>query len=166
MATFHPLKAIDESFFRTANLIASATMEANCPPERLMETLAGDVVWTQWAPPLKHVEWTTAAPHGQFSKRTVTLAGGQQVKENFFIWKPNQQVAFYVEEGTIPGIEAFAENYDITVSNNGQTTHLKWTVAIQVTGIGAFFIPVSRFFMNLLFKRWLQNYKCILENMR
>ncbi len=165
MATFHPMKAIDESFFRSANLIASASMEANCPPERLMETLAGDVVWTQWAPPLKKVEWMTPAPHGQGSKRTVTLAGGQMVKENFFIWKPNQQVAFYVEEGTIPGIEAFAENYTISVHNNGQSTHLTWTVAIQVTGIGALFIPVSRFFMNFFFKRWLQNYKRILENM-
>ena len=87
------------------------------------------------------------------------------VKENFFIWKPNQQVAFYVEEGTIPGIEAFAENYTISVHNNGQSTHLTWTVAIQVTGIGALFIPVSRFFMNFFFKRWLQNYKRILENM-
>ena len=165
MTTFHTMKAIDESFFRSANLIASASMEANCPPERLMETLAGDVVWTQWAPPLKKVEWTTPAPHGQGSKRTVTLAGGQMVKENFFIWKPNQQVAFYVEEGTIAGIEAFAENYAISVHNNGQSTHLTWTVAIQVTGIGALFIPVSRFFMNFFFKRWLQNYKRILENM-
>jgi hypothetical protein len=163
MANFKPLKAVDESFFRTANLIASATMEANCPPERLMETLAGDVVWTQWAPVLKKVEWTSAPPHGQGSKRTVHLAGGQAVKENFFIWNTNQRVAFYVEEATISGIESFGENYDITVLNNGQSVHLKWTVALQVTGIGALFIPVSRFFMELCFKRWLQNYKRILE---
>jgi hypothetical protein len=51
------------------------------------------------------------------------------------------------------------------VHNTGQSTHLTWTVAIQVTGIGALFIPVSRFFMNFFFKRWLQNYKRILENM-
>lgn len=164
MAEFKPLKAIDESFFRNANLIATASMEANCPPERLMETLAGDVVWTQWAPALKKVEWTSPKPYGQGSKRTVHLAGGQAVKENFFIWKDKERVAFYVEEATISGIESFAENYDITVLNNGQTTRLVWTVAIQVTGIGALFIPVSRFFMELFFKRWLQNYRKILES--
>lgn len=163
MATFKPLKPIDESFFRTANLIATASMEARCPPERLMETLAGDVVWTQWAPALKKVEWTSPKPYGQGSKRTVHLQGGQAVKENFFIWKPNQQVAFYVEEATISGIDSFAENYEITVLDNGQTTRLKWTVALQVTGIGALFIPVSRCFMEFAFKRWLQNYKRILE---
>lgn len=165
MADFKPLKAIDEHFFKTANLIASATMEAHCPPERLMETLAGDVVWTQWAPALKKVEWTSPKPYGQGSKRTVHLQGGQAVKENFFIWKPNEQVAFYVEEATLPGIESFAENYEITVLNNGQTTRLVWTVAIQVTGIGAWFIPLSRFCMAFTFKRWLQKYKQILESM-
>jgi len=163
MAAFKPLKPITESFFKTANLRASASMEANCSPERLMETLAGDVVWTQWAPALKKVEWTSPKPYGQGAKRTVHLLGGQAVKENFFIWKENEQVAFYVEEGTMPGIESFAENYEITVLNNGQTTRLVWTVAIQVIGIGALFAPVSRFFMELTFKRWLQNYKRILE---
>lgn len=165
MADFKLLKPITSSFFNTANLIASASMEANCPPERLMETLAGDVVWTQWAPALKKVEWTSPKPYGQGAKRTVHLVGGQAVKENFFIWKPNEQVAFYVEEATLPGIDSFAENYEITVLNNGQTTRLVWTVAIQVTGIGALFIPVSRFFMVLTFKRWLQKYKQILESM-
>ena len=163
MAAFKPLKPITEAFFKTANLRASASMEANCPPERLMETLAGDVVWTQWAPALKKVEWTSPKPYGQGATRTVHLLGGQAVKENFFIWKDKEQVAFYVEEGTMPGIESFAENYEITVLNNGQTTRLVWTVAIQVTGIGALFAPVSCFFMELTFKRWLQNYKRILE---
>ena len=73
-----------------------------------METLAGDVVWTQWAPALKKVEWTSPKPYGQGAKRTVHLAGGQAVKENFFIWKDKEQVAFYVEEGTISVIESFA----------------------------------------------------------
>ena len=164
MADFKPLKPIDESFFRTANLIASASMEARCPPERLMETLAGDVVWTQWAPALKKVEWTSPKPYGQGAKRTVHLMGGQAVKENVFILKPNQQVAIDAEEATLSGIESFAENYEITVFDNGQTTRLKWTVAIQVTGIGALFAPVSRFFMELTFKRWLQAYKKILES--
>ncbi|MEZ5493976.1 MAG: hypothetical protein R3E61_05150 [Pseudomonadales bacterium] len=38
-------------------------------------------------------------------------------------------------------------------------------IACKIGGIGALFIPVSRFFMNFFFKRWLQNYKRILENM-
>jgi hypothetical protein len=163
MAQFRPLKAVDESFFRTANLRAVASMEANCTPEKLMETLAGDVVWTQWAPALKKVEWTSPKPYGQGSKRTVHLAGGQAVKENFFIWKDKERVAFYVEEATISGIESFGENYEITVLNNGQTTRLVWTVAIQVTGVGALMIPFSRACMEFVFRRWLQNYKRILE---
>ncbi len=164
MSTFKPLKPVTEEFFKTANLRAIAVMEADCTPEKLMETLAGDVVWTQWAPALKKVEWTSPKPYGQGAKRTVHLAGGQAVKENFFIWKDKEQVAFYVEEGTISGIESFAENYIIEQINGSRTVRMTWTVAIQVTGIGALFIPVSRFFMEMFFKRWLGNYKRILES--
>ncbi len=164
MSTFKPLKPVTEEFFKTANLRAIAVMEADCTPEKLMETLAGDVVWTQWAPALKKVEWTSPKPYGQGAKRTVHLAGGQAVKENFFIWKDKEQVAFYVEEGTISGIESFAENYIIEQINGGRTVRMTWTVAIQVTGIGALFIPVYRFFMEVFFKRWLGNYKRILES--
>lgn len=164
MLNFKPLKPITEEFFKTANLRATAVMEANCSADKLMETLAGDVIWTQWAPALKKVEWTSAKPYGPGAKRTVHLAGGQAVKENFFIWKDKEQVAFYVEEGTMPGLESFAENYVIEVINDGRTVRMTWTVAIQVTGIGALFIPVSRFFMEFTFRRWLATYKRILES--
>jgi hypothetical protein len=164
MANFKPLKPITESFFQTANLRVTEVMEARCTPEKLMETLAGDTIWTEWAPALKKVEWTSPKPHGQGSKRTVHLAGGQAVKENFFIWKDKQQIAFYVEEATISGIDSFAENYVIDVLDNGKAVRMHWTVAIQVTGIGALFIPVSRFFMSMFFKRWLKNYSRILES--
>ena len=164
MLNFKPLKPITEEFFKTANLRATAVMDANCSAEKLMETLAGDVIWTQWAPALKKVEWTSSKPYGQGAKRTVYLAGNQAVKENFFIWKDKEQLAFYVEEGTMPGIESFAENYVIESINDGHAVRLTWTVAIQVIGIGALCIPVSRFFMEFTFRRWLANYKRILES--
>ncbi|HQQ74868.1 MAG TPA: hypothetical protein PK031_06920, partial [Pseudomonadales bacterium] len=69
-----------------------------------------------------------------------------------------------VEEGTMPGLESFAENYVIEVINDGRAVRMTWTVAIQVTGIGALFIPVSRFFMEFTFRRWLATYKRILES--
>ena len=71
MLNFKPLKPITEEFFKTANLRATAVMEANCSAEKLMETLAGDVIWTQWAPALKKVEWTSPKPYGPGAKRTV-----------------------------------------------------------------------------------------------
>lgn len=160
---FHPLRPFDESFFKTANLRVSVPMVAKCTPEQLMATLAADTIWTEWAPMLKKVEWTSE--RGLNATRTVHLAGNQAVKEVFFIWKENQQVAFYVEEATINGIEAFGENYEISVLPDGRT-QLIWTVAIDVSGIGKLFIPVSRFFMKLTFKRWLKKYAQLLEQGR
>lgn len=160
---FHPLRPFDESFFKTANLRVSVPMVAKCSPEQLMATLAADSIWTEWAPMLKRVEWTSE--RGLNATRTVYLAGNQAVKEVFFIWKENQQVAFYVDEATINGIEAFGENYEISVLPDGRT-QLIWTVAIEVSGIGKLFIPVSRFFMRLTFKRWLKKYAQLLEQGR
>lgn len=160
---FHPLRPFDESFFKTANLRVSVPMVAKCSPEQLMATLAADSIWTEWAPMLKRVEWTSE--RGLNATRTVYLAGNQAVKEVFFIWKENQQVAFYVDEATINGIEAFGENYEISVLPDGRT-QLIWTVAIEVSGIGKLFIPVSRFFMTLTFKRWLKKYAQLLEQGR
>lgn len=159
---FHPLRPFDESFFKTANLRVSVPMVAQCKPEQLMATLAADTIWTEWAPMLKKVEWTSPKPYAQGATRTVYLAGNQAVKEVFFIWKENEQVAFYVEEATINGINAFGENYEISVLPDGRT-QLIWTVAIDVTGIGKLFIPVSAFFMRLIFKRWLKKYQALLE---
>ena len=163
MQTFKPLKPVGLDFFKTANLRVTTSFEAHCTPARLMETLSGDTVWTEWAPALKKVEWTCARPYGAGATRTVHLAGGQAVKENFFHWEEGKHIAFYVVEATIDGIESFAENYEIETRDNGTKTRLTWTVAIQVTGIGALFIPVSRFFMTVFFKRWMNNYKQLLE---
>ena len=163
MQIFKPLRPVGLNFFETANLRVTTHFEANCSRERLMETLRGDTVWTQWAPALKKVEWTCARPFGQGATRTVHLAGGQAVKENFFHWEEGKHIAFYVVEATIDGIESFAENYLIEACADGKKTRLTWTVAIQVTGVGALFIPVSRFFMTFFFKRWMNNYKQLLE---
>ncbi len=161
MKPFKPLKPVSLDFFNEANLCVTTVMEARCTPQRLMETLEGDEVWTQWAPSLKKVEWTCEKPYGEGSTRTVYLAGDQAVKEVFFHWQANRRIAFYVEEGTLSGIDAFAEDYQI--ESDGEITRLSWTVALQISGIGKLFLPLSRFFMGMMFRRWLKTYKQLLE---
>ncbi len=164
MYNFKAMKPVTLDFFNNANLRVSTVMEANCTAQRLMETLAGDEIWTQWASALKKVEWTCKKPYKQGATRTVHLAGNQAVKENFFVWEDNKRIAFYVEEGTLSGIDSFAEDYIIEEFNDGNSTRLTWTVALQISGVGKYFMPLSRFFMGMLFKRWLKNYKKILES--
>lgn len=162
MLKFKPMKPVSLDFFSTANLRVTTVMDAKCSPERLMETLAGDSIWTEWATALTKVEWTCEKPYKQGSTRTVYMSGNQAVKENFFIWEDNKRVAFYVDESTMNGVESFAEDYIIEKTADG--TKLTWTVALQMAGIAVLFIPLSRIFMGLMFKRWLKNYKKILES--
>lgn len=160
--TFHPYQPVNLDFFNTANLRVTSVIEARCPSERIMETLRGDVVWTQWAPALKKVEWTSPKPYGQGSTRTVYLAGNQAVRELFFHWDENHRAAFYVVEGTLPGMQSFAEDYRIEPVN-ADVMRLTWTVAIELTGLQKYLAPVSAFFMKRVLQIWLDNYKVILE---
>ncbi len=162
MKNFEVLKPVTLDFFNTANLRVTTVMDAKCSVERLMETLSGDTVWTEWAPAISKVEWTCDKPFKQGATRTVYLAGGNAVKENFFVWEEGEHIAFYVEESTMSGMVSFGEDYIIEKTADG--IRLTWTVAIQLTGIGAFFIPASRMVMGMMFKRWLKKYKKILES--
>ncbi len=163
MYKFKPMKPVTPDFFNTANLIVTTVMEANCGPEKFMETLSGDTVWTEWAPSLKAVEWTSEKPFAKGATRTVYLVGNHAVKEDFFIWEENKRIAFYVVESTMNGVESFAEDYVLDELGNNRT-RLTWTVAMQLTGIGKFFTPFARIGMSFVFSRWLNSYRKILES--
>jgi len=162
MTEFAKLQAIGLEFFDRAPLRVETSMVAKCAPEDFMETLRGDTVWTEWAPALKKVEWTSPEPYVQNATRDVTLAGGMIVREIFFHWKENERVAFYVTESNIPNLDVFAEDYRIERVSDDETK-LTWVVAIQNRGFMTVLNPVMPFVLKLIFKGWLKSYKKILE---
>lgn len=162
MEKIFTLKPIGLDFFENAPLLVRSTMVAKCAPEDLMETLRGDTVWSEWAPALKKVVWTSKKPYAKNSTREVSLAGGMMVRENFFHWDENERVAFYVTESNIPGLEAFAEDYLIERLGPNET-RLTWTVAITNSGFMSYLNPVTAKIMKLVFRGWLKRYSEILE---
>jgi hypothetical protein len=162
MTEFNKLKPIGLDFFDRAPLRVETHMTARCSPEDFMETIRGDSVWTEWAPALKKVEWTSPKPYEQNATRDVTLAGGMVVREIFFHWKENERVAFYVTESNIPNLDVFAEDYRIERLSDDETK-LTWVVAIQNRGFMTVFNPVMPYLLKLVFRGWLKSYKKILE---
>lgn len=162
MTEFKKLNPIGLDFFDRAPLRVETHITARCSPEDLMETIRGDTVWTEWAPALKKVEWTSGKPYAQNATRDVTLAGGMVVRELFFHWKENERVAFYVTESNIPNLDVFAEDYRIEKVGPNETK-LTWVVAIQNRGFLTVFNSVMPYLLKLVFRGWLKSYKKILE---
>ena len=163
MATFYPYKPVDLNTITTVNFRAKQSIDINCTPEKIMAALSGDSIWTEWVGPLTKVEWQGEKPYGQGSRRTVHLKGGQTVKEYFFHWQENKRIAFYVEEGTLEGVEVFAEDYQITEISS-QQTRLTWTIGLQLGGFAGVIAPINAFFAKIAMKQWLKKLKKIIEN--
>jgi hypothetical protein len=162
MQSYYPYRQVDHSFFSEANLRTSNSIVIKCQPKDVTETLSGDDIWTRWAAALEKIEWTTPRPFAEGSRRTVHLVGKQVVREIFFHWEEDQRISFYVEEGTLANIEAFAEDYIIEPIDD-QHTRLTWKMAIELTGVAGLFAPVLSVVIKMVLKGWLKKYKSILE---
>jgi len=162
MTEFHKLDPVTLDFFDTAPLRVQCTLLAKCSPERLFETLRGDTVWTEWAGVIQGVDWTSEKPYGKNATRNVSLLGGMMVKELFFHWEENERIAFYVTESTIPKLSKFAEDYRVERIGPNET-RLTWTVAIENQGFMRYLNAITAPVMKLVFQRWLEKYKRILE---
>ena len=81
MEKMYPYKAVDLSFFDHAPFRMGIDIEMHASPERLLEVLAGDVVWTEWAPGLNKVEWRTPKPFAADAKRRVFMSFNSIIDE-------------------------------------------------------------------------------------
>jgi hypothetical protein len=151
----HPCEAIDLGYFHNNPVAITVTQLLPCSKEELVESLAGDDSWLEWASGLKRIVWHEKTANMIGSTRRVELVGGDHVEETFFQWDIEAgDIAFYVTETTMPGVQVFAERYQFTESN-GQTT-LTWTVAIQSSGINGVVMKLLRPVLRLVFNGWLK----------
>jgi len=76
--------------------------------------------------------------------------------------RPNERVAFYVTESTIPNLTKFAEDYVVERVGSNET-RLTWTVAIENTGFMRYLNPITRLVLKPVFQSWFRRYKKLLE---
>lgn len=148
-------QSIGIEYFDSTDVGITVSKELPCSKEQLVESLAGDDSWLEWASGLKKITWHEKTADMVGSTRRVDMVGGDAVEETFFKWDVEQgDIAFYVTETTMKGVSIFAERYQF-VEHNGVTT-LTWTVAIQSVGFNALVMKMIKPILVVVFKGWLK----------
>ncbi len=153
--TLHPCDPVGLDYIDQARHRFVNGVDLVITPEQLFEVLADASAWPRWAGVITDVAWTTPAPRGVGTRRTVTMRGGLVGDEEFLAWEEHRLLAFRFNAASERRIRAFAERYDVVPTPQG--CHLTWTLALDVSGAARFTLAPSKPLLHLGFRRFLRN---------
>ena len=151
-------------FFDTAPTRYTATQEIAATPEQVFAVLLDAEAWVAWAMPITEVVWTSGFPIEVGSTRDVHMRGGLVGHEEFIAYEHGVRMAFRFNESSKEGIQAFAEDYQVTDLGGGRC-RVEWTMAIKSErgGSGAL-STVSGKVMNFMVGRMLRKFGRLVES--
>ncbi|MEZ5269480.1 MAG: SRPBCC family protein [Microthrixaceae bacterium] len=100
-------------FFDTAPTCHRATKEIAATPEQIFAVLLDADLLGEVAT-LITVDWTSGFPIEVGSTRTVHMKGGLIGYEEFIAYEHGRRMAFRFNEVSKDGVQAFAEDYQVT----------------------------------------------------
>ena len=102
------------------------------PPAAVFAALADAPGWGRWFPGFStRSHYLTPAPHGVGSRREMIVFGRPTI-ETILAWDEPSRWTFAIEQATMPGISALAEDYRIAGEANGGSS-LTWTMAFDAS---------------------------------
>jgi len=143
----HP---IDASFFDTAPMRFRHEVDLDATPAKVFSIFDDASSWPKWFRAIHKVEWTSPAPHGVGSTRTVTLATAT-LFEHFFCWEQDRRCSFYMTGTSAPMAHAMAEDYLLEEKAPGKT-HFTYRVGIEPRAVVEAGGPLSRMCFDSMFK--------------
>lgn len=160
---FHPCEDFGLDFYEAAPHRFQFQVDLPCTPERLFEIFEDPGSWVVWASPgLKNVEWTSPQPFGVGTTRTVTLLGGLDVYEDFFVWDAPVRMAFSFYGASEKIWKRFGERYEVEPTDEG--CRLTWTVAYEALGYFDFLQPLARLPMKWTLGSYMTKLRTYVEN--
>jgi uncharacterized protein YndB with AHSA1/START domain len=111
--------------------------ELAAPASRLWALLADAPGWAQWFESMKSVEWTSEAPHGVGSTRTVHFSA-VTLEERFIRWDEGKALAFHGEASSWPMFTALVEEY-VVEELEGDRCRFIWRVGMDPSWIARIF---------------------------
>lgn len=108
--------AVDKDFLRPSHRVPCVRHLFACSPKALWAALLDADSWPAWLPITK-VTWTSPAPFGVGTTRTVEGPSGV-ISEVFHEWVEGHRMAFYFAESALP-VRAFGECYDVEPAPGG-----------------------------------------------
>ncbi len=139
----YQLDDIDMDFFQTTKFRFPATVELECTPEQLFLVFEDAHAWTVWAGAIQKVEWTSPQPFDIGTTRTVFMAGGMEVYEEFIALERGKHMAFKFTHSNKNSISAFGEDYIVTDLGNCRCK-LQWIMAMKPKGASSVFMTLFK----------------------
>lgn len=155
---------VDLEFFDIAPTIHRATQEMTATPEEIFAVLLDAGAWVEWAMPITKVVWTSGFPIEVGSLRDVHMRGGLVGHEEFIAYEYGVRMAFRFNEVSKKGIEAFAEDYQVTNLGGGRC-RVEWAMAMKTTRQGpAIVATLSAKVMTFMLGRMLNKFGRLVES--
>lgn len=131
MATPRP---VTPAFYSSAPIRFSATRPIAATPDEVFAALADTPSWPKWFPALTGAQWTSGAPFGVGSTRTVEV-GPVKIEEKFIAWEPGSRWGFTFLKTTLPFVRAGAELVELV--KDGERTKVTYTMFLDpLPGLG------------------------------
>lgn len=150
----HPCRRVDVGFIATAPHRFTNSVELAITPAQLFEVLADAESWPHWAAAITKVTWTSPAPYGVGTTRTVDMRGGLVGDEEFIAWEPYAYLAFRFNASSTRTLGAFAEDYRVQPTADG--CRLTWTMALAPLGPARLALRVGGPVMNWMLRWFLR----------
>ena len=154
-----PCRAVDASFFDSAPMRFETVVDLDAPPAKVFAIFSDGTSWPKWFRAIHRVTWTSKAPYGVGTTRTVWLPP-VSLDEHFFRWEPDRRMSFYLTGHSLPMAHALAEDYLLDETATGRT-RFTYRVAMQPRLMVALGGPLSRLYFGSMFRsagKKLQSY--------
>lgn len=145
-------KKVELDFLNTAPIRIELSTQLPLSAAKLFEMFEDETSWG-WAS-ITQVTWETPRPFGPGTTRTVDIEGQGKVQEYFFLYAPDQRMAFRFEQGEMKAVNALVEDYAVTSTGENQC-EFKWTIAMELRGMLKLLTPILRGVMRKQFASML-----------
>lgn len=163
MAEYFECTKVGLDFLEQTKNVCKAEEIVRATPEQIFEVFEDAHAWTQWAMPIRNVEWTSPRPFGVGTTRTVSMMGGMDGYEEFIAWEPGKRMAFTFIGSNKAATEKFLEDYRVTDLGNG-SCRVEWYMAMEPRGFSRNVMWLTRPMMRLANKRMFRKFKAYAEN--
>lgn len=124
----HRLRPEDLSFVERAPIVVRAETRVAANPAEVWPAFADAAAWTGWFTGMKDARYTSAAPHGVGSTRTVHVMS-MRADETILAFDPGERFAFRVDATNLPVLDALVEV--VTLEPDGAGTRVVYRQALE-----------------------------------
>lgn len=150
MPTFK-METVDDSFLRTAPLIARSSMECPVPAEHVWAELTG-AGSLAWCTIFHQALWTSEPPYRVGTTRTARVFWGlMHINERYIVWEEGRRKTFIGLDNSLPFFKRLCEEYLVEPIDDARC-RFTWTIAAELTTVARPLKPIMPALLGTLFK--------------